>query len=124
MCDFLWGLPAVGDQMGHKPQQTDPFMLQLGVVLLLCLFSRIIAADFLKPMTHLAVGSWPHWQFKVLVLSLGEGLKSNQNVVGYFYNILPLLLQRAYLARKIFVVTQRIHSWMSLMIIFLLWWYA
>lgn len=39
------------------------------------------------PMSSLARGSWPDSQFKALSFSCGSVLKSNQKVVGCFYDV-------------------------------------
>lgn len=54
----------------------------------LCPFNRIIVVgSFLGSVSFPTVSSWPDLLYQGCVLSCGMGLKSDQKVVGYFYNI-------------------------------------
>lgn len=62
--------------------------MSLGVVLLLCFFSRAIAVGFpVGPATYLVSYYWPLYLCQVWVSFHEVGLKSHQKVVGYFHNV-------------------------------------
>lgn len=56
--------------------------------------------------------------------SYGAGFKSNQKMVGYFHDFVSLLHQWVCLARPVITVARRDHSWVRLVISFLLQYHA
>jgi len=59
----------------------------LGVILLLCYYSRKIVLVSPRPMTDLVSGSCPLYRCQVCAPSHGVSLKPKQKVIGYSHNI-------------------------------------
>lgn len=92
----------------------------LGVILLLCSFSRTIVVDFLLgPRTYWTFESWPHWQCQLRDTSPEVGLTYNQKVVGYFIMFLLPLHQWSYPFSKFLTVGCRVLSWVKVAMSFL-----
>jgi hypothetical protein len=88
----------------------------LGVILMLYTFRKIkVVGCLLGLISYLDTGCWLCWQYQVWIPSHRAHLKSN------FKDCVPLL---AYLARWGNTVACRVHSWVRLRIIFLIWQYA
>ena len=88
--------------------------LSLSVILLLWSFSRIIAVDF--PLGSIESSILGYFSSVSFYLMDWANLK---NVVGNSHNSLSLLYQVS--CRKLAIVGFRVHSWVILMITFLLW---
>lgn len=87
----------------------------LELSLILCPFSRIIIViSSLEPMTCMSIGSWSNngtiYGFK---------LKYNQKMIDYFHYICATVAP-VNNAKLIIIVALKVHSWITLMIIFLL----
>lgn len=89
----------------------------LGVILLLCSFSRIIVSSFpLRSMASPVLGSWPSEQCQAWVLFHGMGHRSNQVIAGYSCNICPTIVPEYHPSRSLLQMDQSICSWVGVYI--------
>lgn len=90
--------------------------VELGLILFP--FSRIIIViPSLEPMTCMPIGSWSNNG-----TMHGFKLRYNQKMVAYFHHICAAVtpVDNHYYAKLIIIVALKVHSWITLMIIFLL----
>jgi hypothetical protein len=87
--------------------------MPLGVILLLCSFSRIIVLCFpMCPMIYQIWGSWPFWQCQVWVPPGGMGIESIFfKVAGYFHNIGATIVLVCIVIRSLFQVSAFVPGW-------------
>lgn len=88
--------------------------IYVDISLMLCLFSKVIIVDsLLGPQNSTNMG---HDRFRLLVWvsTYGAGLKSNEKVIGYLYNFMPLLHTWAYFTIAIISIFHRVHIWVRL----------
>jgi len=72
-------------------------------------------------MTYLVISSWPDNGARYRFLPCEAMLKSNQKMVSYHMIFIPQFLKWTCFARPV-IVAQSVHSWVWLIITFLLWW--